>query len=181
MASQLPEFTVGIEEEYQIIDPETRELSSYIQEILEEGGYILKDQIKPEFMQSQVEVGSSICHNMKEARAELIRLRGAICELADKYDAMVHFDDCHSTGFLGERGRGTHEHCGLFGKIDLTTGTLGKALGGASGGFTSGRKEIIELLRQRSRPYLFSNTLAPTITAATLRVFEILKNADHRQ
>ncbi len=94
--------------------------------------------------------------------------------LADKYNALVHFDDCHSTGFLGENGRGTHEHCGLFGKIDLTTGTLGKALGGASGGYTSGRKEIIDILRQRSRPYLFSNTIAPAIVAASLKVLEIL-------
>ena len=94
--------------------------------------------------------------------------------LAANYNAIVHFDDCHSTGFLGARGRGTHEHCGLFGKIDLTTGTLGKALGGASGGYTSGKKEIIELLRQRSRPYLFSNSIAPPIVAASLKVFELL-------
>lgn len=95
--------------------------------------------------------------------------------LAAKYNAIVHFDDCHATGFLGEKGRGTHEHCGLFGKIDLTTGTLGKALGGASGGYTSGKKEIIDLLRQRSRPYLFSNTIAPPIVAASLAVFELLE------
>jgi glycine C-acetyltransferase len=95
--------------------------------------------------------------------------------LADKYQAIVHFDDCHSTGFLGARGRGTHEHCGLFGKIDITTGTLGKALGGASGGYTSGKKEVIDLLRQRSRPYLFSNTIAPPIVAASLKVFEMLE------
>jgi glycine C-acetyltransferase len=94
--------------------------------------------------------------------------------LAEKYGAIVHFDDCHATGFLGARGRGTHEHCGLFGKIDLTTGTLGKALGGASGGYTSGKKEIIELLRQRSRPYLFSNTIAPPIVAASIKVFGML-------
>lgn len=94
--------------------------------------------------------------------------------LAEKYQALVHFDDCHSTGFLGERGRGTHEHCGLFGKIDLTTSTLGKALGGASGGYTSGPREIIDLLRQRSRPYLFSNSIAPPIVAASLKVLEIL-------
>ena len=105
---------------------------------------------------------------------------GIICQLdevhrlAEKYGALVHFDDCHSTGFLGERGRGTHEHCGLFGNIDLTTGTLGKALGGASGGYTSGKKEIIDLLRQRSRPYLFSNSIAPVIVAASLEVFKIL-------
>jgi glycine C-acetyltransferase len=85
------------------------------------------------------------------------------------------FDDCHATGFLGARGRGTHEHCGLFGSIDLTTGTLGKALGGASGGYTSGKKEVIDLLRQRSRPYLFSNSIAPPIVAASLKVFEMLR------
>ncbi|MFC4993152.1 glycine C-acetyltransferase [Rubritalea tangerina] len=108
---------------------------------------------------------------------------GIICDLdkvhalADKYNAIVHFDDCHSTGFLGERGRGTHEHCGLFGKIDITTGTLGKALGGASGGYTSGKKEIIDLLRQRSRPYLFSNSVAPVIAAASLEVFNMLEES----
>ena len=108
---------------------------------------------------------------------------GIICDLdqvhalADKYNAIVHFDDCHSTGFLGERGRGTHEHCGLFGKIDITTGTLGKALGGASGGYTSGKKEIIDLLRQRSRPYLFSNSVAPVIAAASLEVFTMLEES----
>ncbi len=98
-----------------------------------------------------------------------------IHQLAEKYGAIVHFDDCHATGFLGERGRGTHERCGLFGKIDLTTGTLGKALGGASGGYTSGKREIIELLRQRSRPYLFSNSISPVIVAASLEVFRMLE------
>jgi glycine C-acetyltransferase len=97
-----------------------------------------------------------------------------ICELAEKYDALVMVDDSHATGVLGKRGRGTPEHCGVMGRIDIITGTLGKALGGASGGFTSGRKEIIELLRQRSRPYLFSNTLAPAIAATSLKVLEIL-------
>jgi glycine C-acetyltransferase len=97
-----------------------------------------------------------------------------ICELAEKYDALVMVDDSHATGVLGKRGRGTAEHCGVMGRIDIITGTLGKALGGASGGFTSGRKEIIELLRQRSRPYLFSNTLAPAIAATSLKVLEIL-------
>ena len=97
-----------------------------------------------------------------------------ICELAEKYDALVMVDDSHATGVLGARGRGTHEHCGVVGRVDVITGTLGKALGGASGGFTSGRKEIIELLRQRSRPYLFSNTLAPAIAAASLKVLEML-------
>lgn len=94
--------------------------------------------------------------------------------LAAKYGAIVHFDDCHSTGFLGATGRGTHEHCGIKDGIDLTTGTLGKALGGASGGYTSGCREIVELLRQRSRPYLFSNSVAPPIAAAALKVFDLL-------
>lgn len=97
-----------------------------------------------------------------------------IVALAEKYQALVMTDECHSTGFMGKTGRGVHEHRGVMGKIDVITGTLGKALGGASGGFTSGRKEIIELLRQRSRPYLFSNTLAPSITGASLAVLELL-------
>jgi glycine C-acetyltransferase len=96
--------------------------------------------------------------------------------IAAEFGAMVHFDDCHATGFLGATGRGTHEYRGLLGKIDLTTGTLGKALGGASGGYTSGRKEMIDLLRQRSRPYLFSNSIAPPIVAASLKVFEMLSS-----
>ncbi len=97
-----------------------------------------------------------------------------IVALAEKYQALVMTDECHATGFMGKTGRGVHEHRGVMGKIDIITGTLGKALGGASGGFTSGRKEIIELLRQRSRPYLFSNTLAPSITGASLAVLELL-------
>ena len=97
-----------------------------------------------------------------------------IVALAEKYQALVMTDECHSTGFMGRTGRGVHEHRGVMGKIDIITGTLGKALGGASGGFTSGRKEIIELLRQRSRPYLFSNTLAPSITGASIAVLELL-------
>ena len=97
-----------------------------------------------------------------------------ICALADQYDAAVMIDECHSSGFLGKTGRGTHEYRGVMGRIDLITGTLGKALGGASGGFTSGRKEIIEMLRQRSRPYLFSNTLAPSIVGASIAVLDML-------
>lgn len=97
-----------------------------------------------------------------------------ICELADKYDAAVMIDECHSSGFLGKTGRGTHEYRGVMGRIDIITGTLGKALGGASGGFTSGRKEVIEMLRQRSRPYLFSNTLAPSIVGASIAVLDML-------
>jgi glycine C-acetyltransferase len=97
-----------------------------------------------------------------------------ICDLADKYDAIVMIDECHSSGFLGKTGRGTHEYRGVMGRIDIITGTLGKALGGASGGFTSGRKEIIEMLRQRSRPYLFSNSLAPSIVGASIAVLDML-------
>lgn len=100
-----------------------------------------------------------------------------ICDLADKYDALVMSDECHSSGFMGATGRGVHEMKGVMGRVDIITGTLGKALGGASGGFTSGRKEIIELLRQRSRPYLFSNTLAPSIVGASLAVLDLLEES----
>ena len=100
-----------------------------------------------------------------------------ICDLADKFDAIVHHDDCHATGFMGKTGRGIHEHCNVMDRVDIITSTFGKALGGATGGFTSGRKEIIDMLRQRSRPYLFSNTLAPNICTASLKVFEMLKKS----
>ena len=100
-----------------------------------------------------------------------------ICDLAEKYDALVMVDDSHSTGFVGKTGRGTHEHCGVMGRVDIITSTLGKALGGAMGGFTSGRKEIIDMLRQRSRPYLFSNSLAPSIVGAALKVIDLLSNS----
>jgi len=100
-----------------------------------------------------------------------------ICDLADEFDAMVHHDDCHATGFMGETGRGVHEYCGVMDRVDIITSTFGKALGGASGGFTSGRKEIIDMLRQRSRPYLFSNTVAPSICAASLSVLERLEQS----
>ena len=100
-----------------------------------------------------------------------------ICDLADEFDAMVHHDDCHATGFMGKTGRGIHEHCNVMDRVDIITSTFGKALGGASGGFTSGRKEIIDMLRQRSRPYLFSNTLAPNICTASLKVFEMLNKS----
>lgn len=95
-----------------------------------------------------------------------------ICDLADKYDAMVHVDDSHATGFVGKTGRGTPEHCGVLDRVDVITSTLGKALGGASGGFTTGRQEIVDMLRQRSRPYLFSNTLAPPLVMASIKVFD---------
>lgn len=122
----------------------------------------------------------------REARSRIIVTDGSfsmdgtiaqldkIVELAEKYDAIVMVDECHSSGFLGKTGRGTHEYRGVMGKIDIITGTLGKALGGASGGFTSGTKEVIELLRQRSRPYLFSNTLAPSIVGASIAVLDLL-------
>ncbi|MEM7596755.1 MAG: glycine C-acetyltransferase [Pseudomonadota bacterium] len=99
-----------------------------------------------------------------------------ICDLAERYDAMVMVDDCHSTGFVGATGRGTHEHCGVMGRIDILTGTLGKALGGASGGYTAASAKVVDWLRQRSRPYLFSNTLAPVIAGASLRVFDLLED-----
>ena len=102
---------------------------------------------------------------------------GAICDLAEKYDALVMIDDCHSAGFMGKTGRGTHEHCNVQGRVDIITGTLGKALGGAMGGYTSGKKEVIELLRQRSRPYLFSNSLAPSIVGASIAAIEMLRNS----
>jgi glycine C-acetyltransferase len=110
------------------------------------------------------------CFSMDGTIADL----KSIVDLAEKYDALTMIDDAHATGFLGKTGRGTHEYRGVIGKIDIITGTLGKALGGASGGFTSGRKEIVDLLRQRSRPYLFSNTVAPPIVAACLKALEIL-------
>ena len=100
-----------------------------------------------------------------------------ICDLADRYDAMVMVDDSHAVGFIGENGRGTHEHHGVMGRVDAITGTLGKALGGASGGYVSGRKEMVAMLRQRSRPYLFSNSVAPPIVAASLAVLELLRSA----
>ena len=100
-----------------------------------------------------------------------------ICNLADKYNAMVMVDDCHATGFIGKTGRGTHEYNNVMGRVDILTGTLGKALGGAMGGYTSGKKEIIEMLRQRSRPYLFSNSLSPAIVGASLEVFKLLNGS----
>lgn len=99
-----------------------------------------------------------------------------ICDLADKYDALVMTDECHSAGFIGKTGRGVPEHCGVMGRVDIITGTLGKALGGAMGGYTTGRKEIIDMLRQRSRPYLFSNSLAPAIVGASIKVFDLLSS-----
>lgn len=102
----------------------------------------------------------------------------SVCDLADKYDALVMVDDSHAVGFLGENGRGSHEYCDVLGRIDIITGTLGKALGGASGGYTSASKSIVDWLRQRSRPYLFSNSLAPVITATSLQIIEILKQGD---
>ena len=125
----------------------------------------------------------------KDARFRLIATDGvfsmdgvicdlaAVCDLADKYDALVMFDDCHATGFLGRTGRGTHEHAGVLDRIDITTGTLGKALGGASGGYTAGPKPIVDLLRQRSRPYLFSNAVAPPIVAASLKVMDMVEGS----
>ncbi len=105
----------------------------------------------------------------------IANLKG-ICDLADKYNAMVMVDDCHATGFVGDKGKGSHEYCDVMGRVDIITGTLGKALGGASGGFTSGKKEVVDWLRQRSRPYLFSNSVAPPIVAASIKVFEMMES-----
>lgn len=107
----------------------------------------------------------------------IANLKG-ICDLADKYDAMVMVDDCHATGFVGKTGKGSHEYCDVMGRVDIITGTLGKALGGASGGFTSGKKAVIQWLRQRSRPYLFSNSVAPPIVAASIKVFDMMAQGD---
>lgn len=129
----------------------------------------------------------------KDARIKLIATDGVfsmdgtvanlkeICDLADEYGALVMVDDSHAAGFMGATGRGTSEYCGVQGRVDIITGTFGKALGGASGGFTSGRKEIIDLLRQRSRPYLFSNTLAPAVAAGSLKVLELIENDTSRR
>lgn len=129
----------------------------------------------------------------KDARFRLIATDGVfsmdgimanlqgICDLADRYRALVMVDDCHAVGFMGTHGRGTPEHCGVLGRVDIITGTLGKALGGASGGYTTGKKEVIDMLRQRSRPYLFSNTLAPAIVAASLTVFDLLEQGSERR
>ena len=107
----------------------------------------------------------------------IANLKG-ICDLADKYNALVMVDDCHATGFIGDEGRGTHEYCKVMERVDIITGTLGKALGGASGGYTAGRKEVVDWLRNRSRPYLFSNTLAPSIAAASIKVLDMLEAGD---
>jgi glycine C-acetyltransferase len=130
-----------------------------------------------------------ILQNTQDARTRLITTDGIfsmdgfvaklseICDLAEKYNALVHVDDSHATGFFGPTGRGSIEHCNVMGRVDIVTSTLGKALGGASGGFTSGRKEIIDMLRQRSRPYLFSNTVAPAIVTASIAVLDILSKS----
>jgi glycine C-acetyltransferase len=102
---------------------------------------------------------------------------GGICDLAERYGAMVMVDDSHAVGFMGEHGRGTHEHCGVMGRVDFMTGTFGKALGGASGGYIAGKREAIDWLRQKARPYLFSNSVAPSIVAATLKVLDLLKDS----
>jgi glycine C-acetyltransferase len=104
-----------------------------------------------------------------------------ICDLADRYGALVMIDECHATGFMGATGRGTHEHHGVMGRIDIITGTLGKALGGAMGGFTAARREVVETLRQKSRPYLFSNSLAPPVAAGSLKAIEIAERADDKR
>ena len=119
-------------------------------------------------------------NDMQALEAQLIQADadGARTKLTDKYHALVMVDDCHATGFVGENGRGSHEYCDVMGRVDILTGTLGKALGGASGGYTSGKKEVVNWLRQRSRPYLFSNSVAPPIVAASIKVFEMMQHGD---
>ena len=138
------------------------------------------------YANSDMEKLEEILQNTQDARTRLITTDGIfsmdgfvakleqICDLAEKYNALVHVDDSHATGFFGSTGRGSIEHCNVMGRVDIVTSTLGKALGGASGGFTSGRQEIIDMLRQRSRPYLFSNTVAPAIVTASIAVLDIL-------
>jgi len=130
----------------------------------------LEDQLKLSQEQSNRVIVTDGVFSMDGYLAQLDK----ICDLADKYNALVMVDDSHSTGFVGKTGRGTHEYCGVMGRVDIITSTLGKALGGAMGGFTSGRKEIIDMLRQRSRPYLFSNSLAPSIVGAAIKVIYLL-------
>jgi glycine C-acetyltransferase len=133
----------------------------------------LEDQLKKAEKSKQKIIVTDGVFSMDGTIAQLDR----ICDLADKYEALVMSDECHATGFMGKTGRGVHEIRNVMGRVDIITGTLGKALGGASGGFTSGRKEIIEMLRQRSRPYLFSNTLAPSIVGASIAVLDMLTEA----
>ena len=133
----------------------------------------LEDQLKLSQVQRNRVIVTDGVFSMDGYLAQLDK----ICDLAEKYDALVMVDDSHSTGFVGKTGRGTHEHCGVMGRVDIITSTLGKALGGAMGGFTSGRKEIIDMLRQRSRPYLFSNSLAPSIVGAATKVIELLSDS----
>ena len=135
----------------------------------------LEDQLKLSQVQRNRVIVTDGVFSMDGYLAQLDK----ICDLAEKYDALVMVDDSHSTGFVGKTGRGTHEHCGVMGRVDIITSTLGKALGGAMGGFTSGRKEIIDMLRQRSRPYLFSNSLAPSIVGAASKVIDLLSDSTH--
>jgi glycine C-acetyltransferase len=140
------------------------------------------------YANSDMDELESILHKTQDARTRLIATDGIfsmdgfvaklknICDLAEKYNALVMVDDSHATGFFGKTGRGSIEHCNVMGRVDIITSTLGKALGGASGGFTSGRQEIIDLLRQRSRPYLFSNTVAPAIVTTSIAVLEMLSS-----
>lgn len=135
----------------------------------------LEDQLKLSQQQRNRVIVTDGVFSMDGYLAQLDK----ICVLAEKYDALVMVDDSHSTGFVGKTGRGTHEHCNVMGRVDIITSTLGKALGGAMGGFTSGRKEIIDMLRQRSRPYLFSNSLAPSIVGAASKVIDLLSDSTH--
>ena len=133
----------------------------------------LENQLKAAAGARRIMIATDGVFSMDGTIAQIDR----ICDLAEEYGAMVMVDDCHATGFVGSTGRGTHEYCDAMGRVDIITGTFGKALGGASGGFTAARKEIVEILRQRSRPYLFSNTLAPAIVGASLKVLDMLERS----
>ena len=156
---------------------ETSLITGVIGDIVSNNGVLAIDDLETQLIKAQKNRNRLIVTDGVFSMDGTIAQLDKICDLAEKYDALVMVDDCHSSGFVGKTGRGTHEHCDVIGRVDIITGTLGKALGGAMGGFTSGRKEIIEMLRQKSRPYLFSNSLAPSIVGSGIKVLEILEKS----
>jgi len=176
-------FICGTQEEHKTLEAKIAEFLGMEDSILyaacfDANGGLFETLLGPEdAIISDALNHASIIDGIRLSKAARYRYAG-VCDLAEKYDAMVMVDDCHATGFLGAQGRGSHEYCDVMGRIDILTGTLGKALGGASGGYTAGKAEVIDWLRQRSRPYLFSNTLAPVIAAASLKVFDLIEHGD---